>query len=185
MDEINNAGSTPATTELAVTSETTSVNPAEKTKTFTQEEFDEKLAKRVYKEAKWFLDKLGVEKKEDIDGLVEKLNRVKDYDDLKAKNVELETSLNELKSEKTKSQYLRVIEKANVDDEVVELVYSKVSPQKDESLETYQKRVDDYLKDHSNFVKNTTLVNTSINLSGRNITNNPNQRMNNFIRGKE
>lgn len=181
MDENNNVVQT-TNTELAVSSET-SVSPAEKTKTFTQEEFDEKLSKRVYKEAKWFLDKLGVEKKEDIDGLLERLNKTKDYDDLKARNVELETSLNELKSEKIKSQYLRVIEKANVDNELVETVYSKVLPEKDESTEAYQKRIDEYLKNHSNFVKATAVVNTSVNLSGRNITQkSPNQTMNDFIR---
>lgn len=173
-------------TESAVTDEI-SVNPAETTKIFTQEEFDQKLGKRVYKESKWFLDKLGVEKKEDIDGILEKLEKYKDYDNLKSQNQELQNLVNSLQTEKSKSQYMRIIEKANVDEEVMELVYTKVAPTKDEKVEDYTKRVQNYLSDHPNFIRGgTSTINTSVDLSGKttNVTD-INKRMNDFIRGRK
>jgi len=171
MDETNNVVQT-----------TTTESPAVETKTFTQDELDNVVKTRLAKSEKSIYSKLGINGKEELDSVVAKLQ---EYDGLKSSNTDLLNELTALKDEKTKSQYLRVIEKANVDDEVVELVYSKVSPEKDESIDTYQKRVSDYLKNHANFVKQATIVNTSVNLNGRNITTkNANQRMNDFIRGR-
>lgn len=174
-------------TELAVSSETP-VNPAGKT--FTQEEFDAKLSKRVNKESSWFLTKLGIEKKEDLDGIVEKLEKLekyKDYDELRTQNESLQNLVNSLQAEKSKTQYMRAIEKADVDEEVMELVYTKVTPNKDEKVEDYTKRVQDYLKSHPNFIKGTTsTISTSVDLTGK-TTNlgDTNKRMNDFIRKRK
>ncbi len=157
-------------TESAVTDKT-SVNPTETQKTFTQEEFDQKLSKRVYKESKWFLDKLGIESKEEIDSLLEQIKRLdqlKDYDNLLEKNKVMGEELNTLKAEKSKSGYLRIIEKANVDDEFIEFVYSKVQPKENEKVEEYKTRVDEYISAHKNVLNSTTTtINTSVELSGK------------------
>lgn len=161
---------------------TGSVNPTD-SKTFTQEEVNDMITKRLSKSEKAFLTKLGIESKEDIDGLIEKL---KDYDSLKSKHGALEQEVSTLKGEKTKAQYTRVIEKQNVDDELIEFVYSKVEPKKDEKVDDYKTRVEEYLANHTNYIKgNLSTIDTSINLTGKTTQVSPNQRMNNFIRGKK
>jgi hypothetical protein len=163
-------------TESAVTDET-SVNPAETTKTFTQEEFDQKLGKRVYKESKWFLDKLGIESKEEIDGILDKLkqlDKLKDYDDLVTQNKAKDDEINSLKAERTKSSYLRAIEKSNVDEEFIEFVYSKVQPKENEKIEEYKSRVEEYTSLHTNVLNSSlTTINTSVDLSGKSTSNEP------------
>lgn len=168
--------------ENVVVETTTAESPAVENKTFTQEELDNAVRSRLQRSEKSIYSKLGINGKEELDTIVAKLQ---EYDGLKSSNADLLGELTALKEEKAKSQYLRVIEKANVDDEVVDLVYAKVSPEKDEEVDTYQKRLEEYLKNHPNFVKQATIINTSVNLSGRNITNSPNQKMNNFLRGKD
>lgn len=160
---------------------TESGNPTDN-KTFTQDEVNEMISKRLSKSEKAFLTKLGIESKEDIDGLIEKL---KDYDSLKSKHGALEQEVSTLKGEKTKAQYTRVIEKQNVDDELIEFVYSKVEPKKDEKVDDYKTRVEEYLANHTNYIKgNLSTIDTSANLTGKTTQVSPNQRMNNFIRGK-
>ena len=162
------------------TTPTTTESPAVETKTFTQEELDSVVKTRLAKSEKSIYSKLGINGKEELDTIVAKLQ---EYEGLKSSNTDLLNENTALKSEKAKSQYLRVIEKANVDDEVVDLVYAKVSPEKNEDLETYSKRVDEYLKNHTNFIKQATIVNTSVNLNGRNTITNQNQKINDFLRG--
>lgn len=156
-------------------------NPTDKT--FTQEEVNEMISKRLSKGEKTLLSKLGIEKKEEIDGLLAKLN---DYNVIKSKHDELLNQVNVLTGEKTKSQYTRVIEKANVDDDLIEFVYSKLEPKKDEKVEDYKTRLEEYLANHTNYIKgNLTTIDTSANLSGKTTQVSPNRQMNNFIRGKE
>lgn len=158
-----------------------SVNPTDKT--FTQEEVNEMISKRLSKSEKALFSKLGIEKKEDIDGLLSKING---YDDLKSKHDTLLSQVNTLTGEKTKAQYTRVIEKANVDDELIDFVYSKVEPKKDEKVEDYKTRLEEYLANHTNYIKgNLQTIDTSANLSGKTTQTSPNKQMNNFIRGKE
>lgn len=158
-----------------------SVNPTDKT--FTQDEVNDMISKRLSKSEKAFLTKLGIESKEDIDGLVSKL---KDYDSIKSKHEDLQNQVNTLTGEKTKAQYTRVIEKQNVDEELIEFVYSKVEPKKDEKVEDYKTRVEEYLANHTNYIKgNLSTINTSIDLTGKTTQVSPNQRMNDFIRGKK
>jgi hypothetical protein len=156
-------------------------NPTDN-KTFTQEEVNDLVSKRLSKSEKSFLTKLGLEKKEDIDGLIEKL---KDYDLIKGKHSELEQEVNVLRGEKTKAQYIRAIEKQNVDDDLIEFVYSKVEPKKDEKVDDYKTRLEEYLANHTNYIKgNLQTIDTSINLSGKTTPVSPNKRMNDFIRKK-
>lgn len=158
-----------------------SVNPTDKT--FTQEEVNEMISKRLSKSEKALFSKLGIEKKEDIDGLLSKING---YDDIKSKHDSLLDQVNALTGEKTKAQYTRVIEKANVDEDLIEFVYSKVEPKKDEKAEDYKTRVEEYLANHTNYIKgNLSTINTSIDLTGKTTQVSPNQRMNDFIRGKK
>ena len=91
-----------------------SVNPTDKT--FTQAEVNEMISKRLSKSEKNLLSKLGIESKEDIDGLLSKINS---YDEMKNKHDNLLSQVNTLTGEKTKAQYTRVIEKANVDEDLV------------------------------------------------------------------
>ena len=158
-----------------------SVNPTDKT--FTQEEVNEMISKRLSKSEKTLFSKLGIDKKEDIDGLLLKLN---DYNSMKSKHDELLNQVNTLTGEKTKAQYTRVIEKANVDEDLIDFVYSKVEPKKDEKVEDYKTRLEEYLANHTNYIKgNLQTIDTSANLSGKTTQISPNKQMNNFIRGKE
>lgn len=160
-----------------------SANPTDRT--FTQEEVNEMISKRLSKSEKTLFSKLGIEKKEDIDGLLLKLN---DYNSMKSKHDELLNQVNTLTGEKTKAQYTRVIEKANVDEELIDFVYSKVEPKKDEKVEDYKTRLEEYLANHTNYIKgNLQTIDTSANLSGKtNNYKNPNKLINDLIRnGKE
>ena len=161
-------------------------NPVAQNGDSLQQDVDAIVSRRVSKESKWFLNKLGIEKKEDIDGLMEQLRSAGDYHAMKNERDELLTQVNNLTAEKTKAQYTRVIEKANVDEELIEFVYSKVEPKKDEKLEEYKARVEEYLAEHTNYIKGTLqTIDTSANLSGKTTQISPNKQMNNFIRGKE
>lgn len=163
-----------------------SANPAEENGDSTQQDTDAIVSRRVSKERNWFLNKLGIEKKEDIDGLLEKLKDAGDYHALKVERDKLFDENITLKGEKTKAQYTRVIEKQNVDDELIEFVYSKVEPKKDEKVDDYKTRVEEYLANHTNYIKgNLSTIDTSINLTGKTTQVSPNQRMNDFIRGKK
>ena len=161
-------------------------NPVAQNGDSSQQDVDAIVSRRVSKESKWFLNKLGIEKKEDIDGLMEQLKSAGDYHAMKNERDELLTQVNTLTAEKTKSQYTRVIEKANVDEDLIEFVYSKVEPAKDETVEGYKTRVEEYLANHTNYIKgNLSTINTSIDLTGKTSQVSPNQRMNDFIRGKK
>lgn len=167
-----------------VTTTTTDIPAVETPKTFTQEEVNTMIANRLTKSEKSIYSKLGINSKDELESLVAKLT---DYDTMKTNHTELLDKVTKLETEKSKSQYMRVIEKENVDDEVMELVYSKVSPNKDEKVEDYTKRVQEYLNAHPNFIKgNVSTINTSVDLSGKttNLTD-PNKRMNNFIRKRK
>lgn len=163
---------------------TTDIPAVETPKTFTQEEVNTMIANRLTKSEKSIYSKLGINSKDELESLVAKLT---DYDTMKTNHTELLDKVTKLESEKSKSQYMRVIEKANVDDEVMELVYTKVAPTKDEKVEDYTKRVEDYLNNHPNFIKGgTSTISTSVDLSGKttNLTDS-NKRMNDFIRKRK
>lgn len=164
-----------------------STNPVEENGDSSQQDVDAIVSRRVSKESKWFLNKLGIEKKEDIDGLLAKLKDAGDYHAMKNERDNLLTQVNTLTAEKTKSQYTRVIEKQNVDDELIEFVYSKVEPKKDEKLEDYKTRVEEYLANHTNYIKgNLQTIDTSANLSGKSTKQvSANKIMNDLIRGKK
>lgn len=153
-------------------------------KTFTQKELDDVVKTRLAKSEKALYSKLGINGKDELETLLAKLS---DYETVKSNNSELLEKVTRLEGEKSKSQYMRIIEKANVDDEVMELVYTKVAPTKDEKVEDYTKRVQNYLSDHPNFIRGgTSTINTSVDLSGKttNVTD-INKRMNDFIRGRK
>ena len=161
-------------------------NPVAQNGDSSQQDVDAIVSRRVSKESKWFLNKLGIEKKEDIDGLMEQLRSAGDYHAMKNERDELLTQVNNLTAEKTKSQYTRVIEKANVDEDLIDFVYSKVEPKRDEKVEDYKTRLEEYLANHTNYIKgNLQTIDTSANLSGKTTQISPNKQMNNFIRGKE
>ena len=165
--------------------ETTTTDIPAVEKTFTQKELDEVVKTRLAKSEKAIYSKLGIAGKDELESLIAKLT---DYDTLKTNHSELQDRVTRLEGEKSKSQYMRVIEKANVDDEVMELVYTKVAPTKDEKVEDYNKRVQDYLNAHPNFIKGgTSTINTSVDLSGKTTssTDDINKRMNDFIRGRK
>lgn len=169
MEENNNV-------ELTTTTDIPAVE-----KTFTQKELDDVVKTRLAKSEKAIYSKLGITGKEEFETLIAKLT---DYDTIKSSHNELLEKVTRLEGEKSKSQYMRVIEKANVDDEVMELVYTKVAPTKDEKVEDYTKRVQEYLNNHPNFIKGgTSTISTSVDLSGKttNLTDS-NKRMNSFIR---
>lgn len=173
MEETNNVVETTATDIPAVE------------KTFTQRELDDVVKTRLAKSEKAIYSKLGINSKDEFESLIAKLT---DYDTIKSSNSELLEKVTRLEGEKSKSQYMRVIEKANVDEEVMDLVYTKVAPTKDEKIEDYATRVQDYLKNHSNFIKgNTSTISTSVDLTGKTTySSDTNSRMNKFIRkGKE
>ena len=93
---------------------------------------------------------------------------MQEYDTLKTSSEEKDTEIAALKAEKSKSGYLRIIEKANVDDEFIEFVYSKVQPKENEKAEEYKARVDEYISAHKNVLNSaTTTINTSVELSGK------------------
>jgi hypothetical protein len=168
--------------ENVVTTTATDIPAVEKT--FTQKELDDVVKTRLAKSEKAIYSKLGINGKEDLDGLLAKLT---DYDTIKTSNSELLEKVTRLEGEKSKSQYMRIIEKADVDEEVMDLVYTKVAPTKDEKLEDYSNRVQEYLNSHPNFIKgNTSVISTSVDLTGK-TTNlgDTNKRMNDFIRRKE
>lgn len=155
---------------------TTTGNPPVEEKIFTQADFDYHMKSRLGKREKQLFAKIGIENEEELDAFVEKLknNGVKNYMSLIDDHIALKSSVEgkdteiaSLKAEKTKSSYLRVIEKANVDDEFIEFVYSKVEPKEKETMEDYKARVDEYISAHKN-VLNTpiTTINTSVDLSG-------------------
>lgn len=165
--------------------ETTTTDIPAVEKTFTQKELDEVVKTRLAKSEKAIYSKLGITGKDELESLIAKLT---DYDTLKTNHSELQDRVTRLEGEKSKSQYMRVIEKANVDDEVMELVYTKVAPTKDEKVEDYTKRVQDYLNAHPNFIKGgTSTISTSVDLSGKTTssTDDINKRMNDFIRGRK
>jgi hypothetical protein len=158
MDEINTSVET---TEVV---DTTADNPTAE-KTFTQSELDNVVKTRLAKSEKTFYTKLGIEKKEDLDAIISKL---KDYDALKSSHEEKDNEIASLKAEKVKGSYLRVIEKANVDDEFIEFVYSKVEPKENEKIEDYKARVDEYISAHKNVLNiPVATINTSVDLSGK------------------
>ena len=162
----------------------TDIPAVETTKTFTQDEVNTMISNRLTKSEKSIYSKLGISSKEELESLVAKLS---DYDTMKTNHTELLDKVTRLESEKSKSQYMRVIEKANVDEEVMDLVYTKVAPNKDEKVDDYAKRVQDYLNAHTNFIKGgTSTINTSVDLSGKttNLTDS-NKRMNDFIRKRK
>ena len=153
-------------------------------KTFTQDEVNTMIANRLSKSEKSIYSKLGISGKDELESLIAKLT---DYDTVKTSHNELLEKVTRLENEKSKTQYMRAIEKADVDEEVMELVYTKVAPNKDEKVEDYTKRVQDYLKSHPNFIKGTTsTISTSVDLTGK-TTNlgDTNKRMNDFIRKRK
>lgn len=121
--------------------------PTPTPKTFTQEEVNEMIVSRLSREnAKW-LKLLGVEKKEDVEALV---NNAKAHGELKAQFDELTKERDELVLEKTNASYKRVAEKYT---DEVDYVFSKVAPEKDEKIEDYEKRVSEFLNEHPSFLK--------------------------------
>lgn len=174
MDEINTSVET---TEVV---DTTAENPTAE-KTFTQSELDNVVKTRLAKSEKTFYTKLGIEKKEDLDALITKL---KEYDALKSSVEGKDTEIASLKAEKVKSSYLRVIEKANVDDEFIDFVYSKVEPKEKETTEEYKARVDEYISAHKNVLNvPVTTINTSVDLSGSSKSKEP-QTLNQALKEK-
>lgn len=160
MDENNENVVT--TTDETTTS--TTDNPTVEKK-FTQSELDNVVKNRLAKSEKALFTKLGIEKKEDLDAIITKLQ---EYDTLKTSSEEKDTEIASLKAEKTKSSFLRIIEKANVDDEFIEFVYSKVQPKENEKVEEYKARVDEYISAHKNVLNSTTTtINTSVELGGK------------------
>lgn len=116
-------------------------------KTFTQEEVNEMIVSRLSREnAKW-LKLLGVEKKEDVEALV---NNAKAHGELKAQFDALTKERDDLVLEKTNASYKRVAEKYT---DEVDYVFSKVAPEKDEKIEDYEKRVSEFLNEHPSFLK--------------------------------
>lgn len=145
--------------------ETTATDNPTVEKTFTQSELDNVVKNRLAKSEKTLFTKLGIEKKEDLETIIAKLQ---EYENLKSSNEEKDTEIASLKAEKSKSSYLRIIEKSNVDDEFVEFVYSKVQPKENEKAEEYKTRVDEYISAHKNVLNSTTTtINTSVELSGK------------------
>ena len=164
MDEINTSVET---TEVV---DTTADNPTAE-KTFTQSELDNVVKTRLAKSEKNLFAKLGIEKKEDLDAIITKL---KEYDALKSSVEGKDTEIASLKAEKTKASYLRAIEKANVDDEFVEFVYSKVEPKDKETIEDYKVRLNEYIDKHKNVLNaSVSVINTSVDLSGSSKKNDP------------
>ena len=165
MDEINTSVETTQEVET-----TTADNPTAE-KTFTQSELDNVVKTRLAKSEKNLFTKLGIEKKEDLDAIITKL---KEYDALKSSVEGKDTEIASLKAEKTKASYLRAIEKANVDDEFVEFVYSKVLPKDKETIEEYKVRLNEYIDKHKNVLNaNVSVINTSVDLSGSSKNNDP------------
>ena len=165
--EDDNADTSVGTTNVDTT---TADNPTAE-KTFTQSELDNVVKTRLAKSEKNLFTKLGIEKKEDLDALITKL---KDYDALKSSVEGKDTEIASLKAEKTKASYLRAIERANVDDEFVEFVYSKVLPKDKETMEEYKERLNEYIANHKNVLNaNVSVINTSVDLSGNSKKNDP------------
>ena len=165
--EDDNADTSVGTTNVDTT---TADNPTAE-KTFTQSELDNVVKTRLAKSEKNLFTKLGIEKKEDLDALITKL---KDYDALKSSVEGKDTEIASLKAEKTKASYLRAIERANVDDEFVEFVYSKVLPKDKETMEEYKERLNEYIANHKNVLNaNVSIINTSVDLSGNSKKNDP------------
>ena len=160
MDENN--------TNVVESTENVDTNTAENPtaeKKFTQSELDNVVKTRLAKSDKALFTKLGIEKKEDLDAIISKLQ---EYDALKTSNEEKDAEIASLKAEKAKGCYLRIIEKANVDDEFIEFVYSKVQPKENEKTEEYKTRIEEYIAEHKNVLNSaTTTINTSVELSGK------------------
>ena len=166
-------------------------NPPAEEKIFTQADFDYHMKSRLSKREKQLFTKLGIEKEEELDAFVEKLknNGVKsymslidDYTTLKTLSEGKDTEIASLKAEKVKSGYLKVIEKANVDDEFIDFVYSKVEPKEKETIEEYKARVDEYISAHKNVLNvPVATINTSVDLSGSSKSKDP-QTLNQALR---
>lgn len=163
----------------AVNTATTDIPAVEKT--FNQAEVDTLIKERLERNKKSIFKKLGVESEDDFESLVKKSA---DYASLEAKSKELEQELNALKTENARASYKRCIEKANVDSELVDFVYSKLEPLKDENVDDYSSRLTEYLAQHPNYVIAKT-INSSFDLSGKKPAVNANMKMNNLLRGKE
>lgn len=117
-------------------------------KTFTQEEVDNIVKKRLNSQTKSFYKSLGVSTEDEFNSLVE---RTKTYDDLQNQIktlTEENNAFKKLESERTyKSQM------ANVDNEYIDIVYNLVKPTENEKAEDYKARVDSYLEQHPKLAK--------------------------------
>lgn len=119
--------------------------PQPSSKTFTQDEVNEIIGKRIGRETAAWLKKLGLEKEEDVESLVK---NAKAYQEINPKFEALTKERDELLSEKANASYKRIAEKYTNE---VDYVFSKVAPTNDEKAEDYEKRIVDFLKEHPSF----------------------------------
>lgn len=128
------------------------VNPATEVKTFTQEQVDEIVIKRLEKQSKSIYKKLGINGEEEITSL---LDKVSNHDNL-VKQVESLT----LENQNYKKADLERGYKAqlsDVDEEYQDVVFSKLQPLENEKNEEYKERVNAYLKEHPKLAKGSVV----------------------------
>lgn len=139
------------------------VNPATETKTFTQEQVDEIVIKRLEKQSKSIYKKLGINGEDDINSLLEK---VSNHDNLLKQVESLTLENNNYKKADLERGYKAQL--SDVDEEYQDVVFSKIQPLENEKNEEYKERVNAYLKEHPKLAKGSVVgqVGTTPNLEG-------------------
>ena len=122
-------------------------------KTFTQEQVDKIVSERLAKQSKSIYKKLGCNSEDDVNSLLERISKhdevLKENETLKGENAVYKK--NEL--DRTYKTQLK-----SVDDDYVDIVFSQVPPNQDESVEDYGTRVSEYLTSHPKLAKSPNSV---------------------------
>jgi hypothetical protein len=135
------------------------------TKTFTQEELDKIVSERVGKTKASYLKKLGIEKDDDIQSLLDKASK---NDELVKRIQDLELENTNYKKADLERGYKSTMKE--VDEDFIDYVYQQVPPKDNESKEDYAVRLNEYLEQHPKVKKTASQVvgttKTNLDLNG-------------------
>ena len=107
----------------------------------------------------------------------------KGFDELQKQYDDMSSKYNELLAKQDMADKMGKIKSANVNDDFVEFVYSKVNAQVDDNKD-FQTALDEYLKEHKQYLN--SVKGTYADLEGGNApAKSANEIMNNLIRGKK
>ena len=108
----------------------------------------------------------------------------KGFEELKSQFEDISTKYNDLLGKQELADKMSMISKSNVSEEFAEFVYSKVNALTSDKKD-FQTALDEYLKEHKQYLKGATTKGTYVNLeSGSTPLKSANEKMNDFIRSK-